>query len=166
MNITVRSPELADKQEFVDAMRASQALHHPWVEAPSTEEAFDAFIAKYQLENNISYLVLLDGKIAGVININQIIRGCFKSAFLGYYVVSGFAGKGVMSQGLKLVLQKAFHEHDLHRLEANIQPENTASIRLVEKAGFIKEGYSKNYLKIDGAWRDHERWAITKELFI
>lgn len=165
MNITIRFPMLADQQFFIEAMQASQNLHHPWVEAPTTAKSFAAFIQKYQLDNNISYLVLADDKIAGVININQIIRGCFKSAFLGYYAVSGFAGKGVMSQGLKLVLQKAFHEHDLHRLEANIQPDNIASIRLVEKAGFVNEGYSKNYLEIDGAWRDHERWAMTKEFF-
>ena len=71
-----------------------------------------------------------------------------------------------MSAGLKLVLKKAFEELDLHRLEANIQPDNFRSINLVKNNGFKKEGFSPRYLKINGEWRDHERWAITHEDFL
>ena len=67
-----------------------------------------------------------------------------------------------MAQGLQLVIEEAFGPLALHRLEANIQPENTRSLRLVRRAGFTKEGYSPNYLRIDGAWRDHERWALVR----
>ena len=71
-----------------------------------------------------------------------------------------------MRLGLKLLLKEAFQELNLHRLEANIQPENIASIRLVAGAGFIKEGFSRQYLRIGGLeWKDHERWAIINEVW-
>jgi ribosomal-protein-alanine N-acetyltransferase len=69
-----------------------------------------------------------------------------------------------MSEALKLVVSYAFGELGLHRLEANVQPENAASIRLVQRSGFRNEGYSPHYLFIDGDWRGHERWAITREM--
>ena len=68
-----------------------------------------------------------------------------------------------MTEALQLTLRHAFVKLKLHRLEANIQPENTPSIALVKRAGFVKEGYSRRYLKISGRWRDHERWAILVE---
>ncbi len=68
-----------------------------------------------------------------------------------------------MSEGLELVLARAFEELALHRLEANIQPGNQPSLSLVQRAGFVREGFSERYLKIGGRWRDHERWAIRSE---
>ena len=68
-----------------------------------------------------------------------------------------------MRKGLSLVLSKCFEELGLHRLEANIQPENENSKKLVQRLGFTKEGFSRKYLRVDGDWRDHERWAILKE---
>jgi len=103
--------------------------------------------------------------IAGVINVSQIFYGNFRSAYLGYYAGARFMGQGYMSDGLRLVFRHAFGALGLHRLEANIQPENRASIRLVRRAGFRREGFSRRYLKIGGRWRDHERWAITAEAF-
>jgi ribosomal-protein-alanine N-acetyltransferase len=68
-----------------------------------------------------------------------------------------------MSEAIRLILRYAFNDLKLHRLEANIQPGNVASIALVRRAGFVLEGYSRRYLKISGRWRDHERWAILIE---
>jgi ribosomal-protein-alanine N-acetyltransferase len=70
-----------------------------------------------------------------------------------------------MSEGMQLLLRHAFRTLKLHRIEANIQPGNEASLRLAERAGFEYEGYSPRYLKIGGRWRDHERWAITREVW-
>jgi ribosomal-protein-alanine N-acetyltransferase len=76
-------------------------------------------------------------------------------------VFAPFQQQGFMHHGMLLLIEEAFTTLKLHRLEANIQPENIASIKLVAKAGFIKEGYSKNYLRIGGKeWKDHERWAL------
>ena len=99
-------------------------------------------------------------EIAGVINITQIVMGAFCSGYLGYYAFSGFERHGLMREGLVQVLRHAFGVLKLHRLEANIQPGNRASIALVKACGFVKEGYSPRYLKINGRWRDHERWAV------
>ena len=106
-----------------------------------------------------------DGAIAGVYNIGQIFYGPLCSAYLGYYAFAPFAGQGYMREGLQLVLRHAFGPLGLHRLEANIQPENAPSIALVAGAGFRLEGLSPRYLKIAGRWRDHERWAILAEEF-
>ena len=101
----------------------------------------------------------------GVINVSNIIRGTFQSAFLGYYAFSDYTGQGLMQEGLRLVLAHAFRKFRLHRLEANIQPRNAASVQLVRSCGFVREGYSRRYLKISGRWKDHERWAILAEDF-
>ncbi len=86
--------------------------------------------------------------------------GLFQSGYLSYYAMAGHERQGLMREGLRAVIRHAFKELRLHRLEANIQPGNTASIALVRSCGFSKEGYSPRYLKIGGRWRDHERWAI------
>jgi [ribosomal protein S5]-alanine N-acetyltransferase len=74
-----------------------------------------------------------------------------------------FAGQGLMSEGVRLGIKYAFYTLNLHRVEANIQPENIASIGLVKRMSFAKEGFSRRYLYINGDWRDHERWALTVE---
>ena len=89
--------------------------------------------------------------------------GAFQSAYVGFYAFAGFERTGMMTEGLALVLNRAFNELDFHRIEANIQPPNTASAALVRRLGFRKEGFSPKYLLIDGGWRDHDRWAILKE---
>lgn len=110
------------------------------------------------------FLVLrATGELVGVINLNEIVRGSFRGAYLGYYGFVPHIGRGLMREGLRLVLRRAFGELGLHRVEANIQPGNTASRRLVRRLGFRREGFSPRYLKIAGRWRDHERWALLAE---
>ena len=99
-------------------------------------------------------------ELVGVINLNEVVRGMFQSAYLGYYAFEPFSGSGYMTEGLALVLDQAFGPLGLNRLEANIQPENKRSSRLVSRLGFRLEGFSPRYLKIGGRWRDHERWAV------
>lgn len=94
-------------------------------------------------------------------NINSIIRGRFQCGSLSYAAFAPTAGNGYLTEGLGLVMRYAFEQLRLHRLEANIQPANHASLNLVRRLGFRREGYSPEMLFIDGAWRDHERWAIT-----
>lgn len=111
---------------------------------------------------NAAFLVCrpADDCLVGVFNITNIVRGAFQSAYLGYYVFTGHERQGLMRKGLGAVVRSAFQSLKLHRLEANIQPTNVASIALVKACGFLQEGYSPRYLKINGRWRDHERWAI------
>jgi ribosomal-protein-alanine N-acetyltransferase len=102
-----------------------------------------------------------DGAIVGVFTLSQIFRRLFQSAYLGYYAYEPYAGCGYMTEGMRLVLRHTFAATKLHRVEANIQPENSASIALVKRSGFRLEGFSPRYLKIAGRWRDHQRWAMT-----
>ena len=96
----------------------------------------------------------------GVINLSEIVLGAFRSAYLGYYAFAGFERQGLMREGLRAAVRYAFRTLKLHRLEANIQPANAASLALARSCGFSREGFSPRYLKIGGRWRDHERWAI------
>jgi ribosomal-protein-alanine N-acetyltransferase len=105
------------------------------------------------------------GELAGVVNVSEIVRGQFCSGYLGYYAFVPNDGCGYMLAGMTKVIRLAFGKHRLHRLEANIQPGNTRSIELVQTLGFRLEGYSQKYLKIGGRWRDHERWALTAEVW-
>jgi ribosomal-protein-alanine N-acetyltransferase len=107
-----------------------------------------------------------DGAIVGVVNVSEIVRAAFQSAYLGYYAFRPHAGQGYMTEGLALLLRHAFRSLGLHRLEANIQPGNDPSRKLVRRLGFRKEGFSPRYLKIGGRWRDHERWAIVRETWV
>ena len=104
-----------------------------------------------------------DESIIGSIEISRIARGNFQSAYLGYRIDARHRGQGYMSEALQLVLRHAFRTLGLHRVEANVEPGNEASIALVRRAGFTREGYSRRYLKIGGRWRDHERWALLRE---
>jgi ribosomal-protein-alanine N-acetyltransferase len=99
----------------------------------------------------------------GSITLSEIVRGRFESAYIGYQIGAPFARQGYMTEALALALQIAFGRLRLHRVEANIQPRNVASIALVRRAGFRREGLSRRYLKIGGRWRDHERWALLAE---
>jgi GrpB-like predicted nucleotidyltransferase (UPF0157 family)/RimJ/RimL family protein N-acetyltransferase len=166
-NIIIREPKIEDKAAFISAMQHSQSLHYPWVNAPATPQEFDEYFQRYQQANQKSFLVCDgSGSIVGVFNISEIVRGLFQNAYLGFYVVTDYSGKGYMSAGLKLVLAKVFNELKLHRIEANIQPDNLKSIRLIKGNGFRYEGFSPRYLKIDNEWCGHEHWAMTYEDFI
>lgn len=103
------------------------------------------------------------GEIVGVINLNNVVRGYFQNAAAGYYAFAPHAGKGLMREGMLLVLKHAFRKLKLHRVEANIQPDNLRSIALVKSCGFVREGFSRRLVKVCGRWRDHELWAIRAE---
>jgi ribosomal-protein-alanine N-acetyltransferase len=159
------APSARHRDEFLALMRASRSALRPWVAPPASRAEFAAYLRRARRPTERAFLVcrLEDRAIASVINVSQIFHGNFRSAYLGYYAGAPFMGRGYMSEGLRLVLRHAFGALGLHRLEANVQPGNRASIRLVRRAGFRREGFSPRYLKVLGRWRDHERWAITAE---
>jgi ribosomal-protein-alanine N-acetyltransferase len=163
--ISLQKPALRHEEAFLLGVRNSRALHKGLVSPPVTPEGFQEYVRSLRRENRLGFLVTLteSDEIVGVINVNEIVRGLFQSAYLGYYAFLPHAGNGLMWQGLRQAIQHCFSDLRLHRLEANIQPENERSIALVKELGFSKEGYSPRYLKICGRWRDHERWAIRAE---
>jgi len=163
--VTLERPALRHQPEFLRLVRRSRALHRPWVSPPATPAAYRAYLLKLRQPTHAGFFVRTASsvEIAGVINLNEIVRGALQSAYLGYYAFEPLAGRGWMRAGLALACEHAFGELGLHRLEANIQPENRASIRLVRSLGFRREGFSPRYLKIGGRWRDHQRWALLVE---
>jgi ribosomal-protein-alanine N-acetyltransferase len=161
----LRTLTAGHRDELLALIETSRDALRPWVAPPAGRAEFGAYLRRSRRSTERAFLVcrLEDRAIAGVINVSQIFHGNFRSAYLGYYAGARFIGQGYMSEGLRLVLRHAFGALGLHRLEANIQPKNLASIRLVRRAGFRREGFSPRYLKVRGRWRDHERWAITAE---
>lgn len=161
----------ADAAEFTARARESRAHHRPWLFPPERTHTYAAYADTLARDPaREGFLVCergevgegrQDGAIAGFININNIVLGGFRCGALGYGAFAHAAGRGLMGEAFGLVIELAFGPLGLHRLEANIQPGNAASIALVRRAGFRLEGFSPDFLHIDGAWRDHERWAIT-----
>lgn len=162
MQVLIRPVTESDMRVFLALVRGSRRLHHPWVAPPDTPAKFRAYLGRMQPPSNFAFLVCrrADQAPVGVINVSNIVRGSFQSGYLGYYAFAGHEGQGYMKAGLNAVVRHAFEVMKLHRLEANVQPANAASLALVRACGFRREGYSPRYLKIGGRWRDHERWAI------
>jgi ribosomal-protein-alanine N-acetyltransferase len=165
LRVSLREPRASDRDEFLRLVRESRRLHRPWVVPPADAAAFARFLQRARTGNVITRLVCEQpgGRIAGVVSVSEIVRGNLQSAYLGYYAHAVFAKRGIMTEALRFVLRHAFTRARLHRIEANIQPGNTASIHLVKRLGFRLEGFSPRYLKVAGRWKDHERWAITRE---
>ncbi len=163
--VFLRNLSARDRDEFLERARASRTLHRGWVFAPSDPDAFAAYLKRAKSTEFETLIVCRheDGAMVGVYNVGQIYYGHLRSAYLGYYAFTPFSGQGYMREGIRLTLRHAFGPLKLHRLEANIQPDNAPSLALVKGAGFRLEGYSPRYLKIGGRWRDHERWAILAE---
>ena len=159
--VTVAPLVAADEDQFVAAVLASRALHRPWLDLADTHARFMSLMERLRRDDQRAYLLRHDcGGLVGYVSVGNIVRGAFQSAHLGYGAFAGHEGRGFMTQGLRAVIDLAFGELGLHRVEANIQPANSRSLALVRRLGFEKEGFSPRYLMVDGEWRDHERWAL------
>lgn len=155
-----------DEQRFLARAAESVALHAGWVNVPRDSKSFQAYLAR----EDSSFRLLLarrsdDDELVGVFNLSQIAMGVFCSAYLGYYGFRVTTRQGYMQEAMSLLLHHAFLALGLHRVEANVRPENVDSVRLVRRCGFEREGYSPHYLFLEGEWRDHERWAIRREIW-
>ena len=167
--------DAADRVQFLAATRSSRRLHRPWVHPPTTRDAFEEFAVESPESRRERFLLWSSQPAAsrseedwepvvlGYFSLGEVVRGNLQSAYLGYWVTAAYAGQGVMSEGMELLLAYVFRGLRLHRVEANIQPGNAASIALARRTGFELEGFSPRYLKVGGRWRDHERWAMTVE---
>ncbi len=165
--VAVRHVCREDYEELAVLARESAEMLQRWLPAREpTREAFEARLKRFEQPTHEGFVICLrdTGAIVGGINVNNIVRGAIQSGALGYTAYVSTTGRGYMTDGLGLVIRLAFGKLELHRLEANIQPENARSLNLVKRLGFRREGYSPNFQFINGAWRDHERWAITVEM--
>lgn len=103
------------------------------------------------------------GRVVGFAHFANIVRGAFWACHLGFGVDQALQGTGVMREGLEASIEWMFETAGLHRIEANHRPENVRSAALLRRLGFIPQGYARDYLRIDGAWRDHVLTALTNE---
>jgi ribosomal-protein-alanine N-acetyltransferase len=165
--VVLRAPALEDREEFLERVLASRRLHRPWAYPPDTDEGFDALLRRADAPTERVHLIcrVEDGAIVGVANLSQILLHNFRSAYLGYFGFRPFEGNRYVTEGVRLVLRASFGQTGLHRVEANVQPENVRSIALLERLRFRREGYSPRYLKIGGRWRDHVRYALLVDEF-
>jgi len=154
-----------DWRELMHLHQTSQAVHQPWVYPALDELGCKQYLLRCEQETFQGLFICAKGsdRIIGVANLSQIVHGAFQNAYLGYYVHADYANQGLMREGVRLAIAYAFDTVGLHRLEANIQPQNHVSRRLVSRLGFVQEGFSPRYLKINGEWRDHQRWALRAE---
>lgn len=126
---------------------------------PETEAdirtVYQTWLTLIHNDSEVRFFLIQDQEIIGIIGISNIVRGAFQAAYLGYNIDEAHQGKGYMTEALEEIIFFAFSALNLHRLMANYRPENLASARVLEKLGFVKEGFAKNYLRINGNWADH-----------
>ncbi len=176
--VLLRPYKRGDARIWSEVRIANQAWLAPWESAPpgpwaemNSARAFgyvyrDMKRAARRGDSMPFAVCLKDGdeeRLVGHINLGSIVRRAFSSAYVGYWVDSRVAGRGVIPTALALAVDHAFGAGGLHRVEINIRPENRPSRRVVEKLGFREEAYHPRYMHIDGAWRDHLGYAMTSE---
>ncbi|WP_350336084.1 GNAT family N-acetyltransferase [Coralliovum pocilloporae] len=164
-DVVLRIPALTDYQDWAALREESRAFLKQWEPTwPSddlTKPAFRRRIRRYHQDMRCdrAYSFFLfrqsDDRLIGGLSLSNVRRGITQACTLGYWMGKPYAGSGYMTAGVTAALPFVFQTLRLHRLEAACLPYNAASIRLLEKVGFDREGYAKRYLKIDGEWRDH-----------
>lgn len=172
--VALRRPTERDRAEFIDLRRRNRRHLERWEPIPrgvdafteaELNKAFDRELKLRRTKTDERFLIcdIREGTIMGKVSISGIYRGPLMECRLGYWIGKEFARRGCMSEAVGLATRYAFLTLGLHRVEANMQPHNEASRRVVMRNGFLQEGFSPRYLLIRGRWADHERWAITRE---
>jgi len=171
-DVTVRPLATTDAEAWRRARQRNAAWLVPWdATVPPGGEArpssFKQLVRRLtrQARRGTTYpfAVEVDGEFAGQVTVNNIVKGSAMFASIGYWIDRKFAGHGVMPRAVALVIDHCFFTAGLHRIEVAIRPENSNSLRVVEKLGIREVGYAPRYLHIDGQWRDHRLYAITSE---
>ncbi|MEZ5995073.1 MAG: GNAT family protein [Hyphomonadaceae bacterium] len=168
--VYLRAPEPRDYQEWADLRDASRNFLTPWEPTWAQDETSRASY-RYKLrrytedarDDKAHALFVFregDDALVGGVTLSNIRRGVAQTASLGYWAGQEHAGNGYTTSAVRAVLRYAFEDLDLHRVEAACQPDNIASRRVLEKAGFTEEGRASAYLKINGDWRDHILFGI------
>lgn len=168
--VTVRPIRLRDAKALDAALRDNRGWLRRWEATnPGSGPFYDARGGIRLLRDmartgvGLPFVMEVDGEFAGQLNVSQIAFGSLSSCAIGYWVAERFAGRGVTPTAVALVSDHCFATLGLHRVEICIRPENSASLRVVEKLGFRYEGLRRRYIHIDGGWRDHFAFALTIE---
>ena len=170
--VTLRPVRRADARAWRDTRRRNAVWLSPWdatvppggAARPTTFKALVRRLARAARQGTTyPFVIEVDGRFAGQVSINNIVRGSAQFASVGYWIDQKQAGRGVMPRAVAMAADHCFFTAQLHRLEICIRPENTNSLRVVEKLGIREVGYAPRFLHIDGEWRDHRIFAVTRE---
>jgi ribosomal-protein-alanine N-acetyltransferase len=172
--VQLRAPATRDGRAWSEVRLRNEAWLQPWEpssplgwaerNAPSAWGALRSALRKAGRHGTmLPFVITYGGRLVGQLNASNIVHGVQRSCTVGYWVDSAVAGRGITPTALALLVDHCFRTVGLHRVEVDIRPENTASLRVVEKLGLRREGYYERYLDIDGGWRDHVAFAITVE---
>ncbi|WP_276031412.1 GNAT family N-acetyltransferase [Mycolicibacterium komossense] len=156
----IRSADRANLEPWEPSADLDWAVRHSISAWPSVCSGLRAEARNGRM---LPYVIEVDGQFAGQLTIGNVTHGALRSAWIGYWVHSELTGQGVATAALALGLDHSFGPVMLHRVEATVRPENAASRKVLAKAGFREEGLLRNYLDVDGAWRDHLLVALTVE---
>lgn len=172
--VLVRPPRHRDAGAWSRIRIANQRWLEKW--EPTSAIPWDERNSRWDYHRNLSqlrsagragtmlpFVILFEGRLAGQINVANVVRGAFRSCTVGYWIDSAVAGRGIMPTAVALVIDHCLTRAELHRVEVNIRPDNAASLRVVEKLRLRREGYHERYLDINGDWADHLSFAITAE---
>lgn len=167
-SVFLRRPLASDRAEWI-ALRESSLDHllvwEPRQRVRSESERWDSFFRTSDAEDRQRLLIFRheDSRMVGYVGLNGIRHGALQGCDLGYWIGKEFTRRGYMTEALLLAIRHAFGPLELHRVEANVQPHNAASIGVLKKAGLRFEGVALRFLQINGKWCDHQRWALTIE---
>ena len=170
-DVVVRPLDKTDHDDWRRARHRNAAWLVPWdATVPPGGDArptsFRQLVKRLERQaragSTLPFAIEVDGRFAGQITVNNIVRGSALFASIGYWLDKEYAGRGVMPRAVAMVIDHCF-AHGLHRIEVAIRPENSNSLRVVEKLGIREVGYAPRFLHIDGDWRDHRLYAITRE---
>jgi [ribosomal protein S5]-alanine N-acetyltransferase len=150
-----------DASAFVALAEESAQFHRKWIKLPTDCDSFERYLAGFDNENAFCFVVCNADSIVGSVSLTGIEGEPYHRGRIGCGVFEQYAKMGYMSFGLEFVIRLAFEDLELHRIEADIQPKNHPSKRLIKKMDFICEGVSEEFIRINGEWVDHERWALT-----
>ncbi|WP_020186580.1 GNAT family protein [Methylopila sp. 73B] len=169
--VTLRTPQMADYQAWADLRAASRSFLRPWEPIWPADDltrlAYRRRLKRYvrEIEQDQAYPFFVfdaEGRLVGGVTLSQVRRGVAQTCSVGYWMGERHAGRGLMTKAVRALAPFVFTQLKLRRIEAACLPFNAASIRLLEKTGFQKEGYAREYLCIDGVWQDHLLYALLR----
>ncbi|MET3288297.1 UNVERIFIED_CONTAM: ribosomal-protein-alanine N-acetyltransferase [Brevibacillus sp. OAP136] len=171
--ITLKLLELSDAEAMLRLHLRNRSFFQSYI--PKRDESFytlegqeariQADLARKEQDQGYSFGIYLadTGELIGNVTLSEVLRGPLQSCFIGYYLDQAHNGKGYVTEAVRVVVDYAFYELALHRIEAGVMPHNVRSMRVLEKAGFHKEGIARKNVKINGKWEDHQVLAIVNE---
>jgi ribosomal-protein-alanine N-acetyltransferase len=170
--VRLRPIAQGDRGAWRRVRQANRAWLGRWdATAPALSQAqprsFSAMVHQLRKEaragRQLPFVVEYDGRFVGQLTVSNIVRGSAQFASLGYWIDEAYAGRGIIPRAVAMAIDHCFGPVGLHRVEVAIRPENTSSLRVVEKLGIREVGFAPRFLHIDGDWRDHRIFAITRE---